>query len=58
MEGYRGPGANADVKLEGDAWVIGYFLVAGVDVMAMKIPVDTLIGVAPYAGIGARLGWL
>lgn len=58
MEGYRGPGANADVKLEGDAWLIGYFLVAGVDVMAMRIPVDTLVGVAPYIGIGARVGWL
>ena len=58
MEGYRGPGVSGDVRLEGDAWLIGYFLFAGVDVMAMQIPVDNMLGVAPFIGIGAKLGWL
>jgi hypothetical protein len=58
MTGYRGVGASSSVRLEGDVWVIGYFVTAGVDLMWMRIPVDNLIGVAPFIGGGAKFGWL
>jgi hypothetical protein len=58
MTGYRGAGGSASARLEGDVWVIGYFLTAGVDVMWMRIPVDNLVGLATFAGFGAKLGWL
>jgi hypothetical protein len=58
MTGYRGAGASGSARLEGDVWVIGYFLTAGVDVMWMRIPVDNLVGVATFAGFGAKIGWL
>jgi hypothetical protein len=58
LTGFSGPGASASVRLEGDAWVIGYFLTAGVDAMAMKIPVDSVVGMSPFLGFGAKFGWL
>jgi hypothetical protein len=58
LSGYRGVGASGDVRLEGDVWVIGYYVLVGVDAMAMRIPVDNLFGIAPFFGAGAKLGWL
>lgn len=58
MTGYRGAGASGSARLEGDVWVIGYFLTAGVDLMWMRLPVDNLVGVATFAGFGAKVGWL
>jgi hypothetical protein len=58
MTGYRGAGASGSARIEGDVWVIGYFLTAGVDLMWMRIPVDNLVGIAPFAGFGGKIGWL
>jgi hypothetical protein len=58
MTGYRGIGASGNARLEGDVWIIGYFLTAGVDLMWMRIPVDNLVGIATFAGFGAKFGWL
>lgn len=58
LTGFDGPGVSASARLEGDVWVIGYFLSAGVDLMYLSMPVDRAVGVMPFVGVGAKLGWL
>ena len=58
LTGYRGPGVSAGASLEGDLWVIGYFAEVGFDAMWMQMPVDHVAGIAPFIGIGGKLGWL
>ena len=58
LTGYSGPGVTADVRLEGDFFVIGYYIDIGVDAMWMQMPADHVVGVVPFIGIGGKLGWL
>ena len=58
LEGYQGPGLGVGAALEGDVWVIGYFVDVGIDVMTLKGPGDTIHGSTPYLMFGGKMGWL
>jgi len=58
LNGYDGPGLNAGAQIEGDIWVLGYFIDAGIDAMRLSMPVDSVTGTAPYVMIGGRVGWM
>jgi hypothetical protein len=58
IDGYSGMGLGAGAALEGDVWVIGYFLDAGIDVITLAGDDETLHGSHPYLMIGGKLGWL
>jgi hypothetical protein len=58
LDGYSGPGLGGGVALEGDLWVLGYFLDVGIDVMRLRGPDDTVHGSTPYLMVGAKMGWL
>ena len=44
--------------LEGDVWVIGYFVDFGMDVMRLSGPGDPIHGSTPYVMFGGKVGWL
>lgn len=58
LTGYDGPGFNAGAALEGDIWILGYFIDVGVDAMWMQMPADHVTGYSPHLMIGGRFGWL
>lgn len=58
LQGYAGPGLGGGAAIEGDLWVIGYFLDAGIDVMRLQGGNDVIHGSTPYLAIGAKMGWL
>jgi hypothetical protein len=58
LKGYQGPGIGAGVRLEANAWVIGYFVDLGIDAMALRMPADSVTGTSPFLLFGARVGWL
>lgn len=58
LTGYDGAGFNAGAAIEGDIWVFGYSLGVGMDAMWMTMPVDSVVGTAPYVMLGVRFGWL
>lgn len=58
MTGYAGLGLNGGAALEWDIGVIGFFVDAGVDVMYLSMPVDSVSGSAPYFSFGGKVGWL
>ncbi len=58
LTGYDGAGFNVGVALEGDIWVLGYFVDFGVDAVWMSMPVDSVVGTSPHVMFGGRFGWL
>lgn len=58
LDGYQGPGLGGGAALEGDLWVIGYFVDFGLDVMRLQGHGETVHGSTPYVMFGAKLGWL
>lgn len=58
LDGYQGLGLGGGAAIEGDLWVIGYFLDFGLDVMRLEGPKETIHGSTPYVMLGAKLGWL
>jgi hypothetical protein len=58
LDGYQGPGIGGGATLEGDLWVLGYFLDLGIDIMRLEGPGAPVHGSTPYVVIGAKLGWL
>ena len=58
IQGYQGPGLGAGAALEGDIWVIGYYMDVGLDVMTLAGPGDAIHASTPYLMFGAKVGWL
>lgn len=58
LTGYSGLGLNGGAALEWDIGVIGFSVDTGLDVMYLRMPVDSVTGTAPYLSFGAKLGWL
>ena len=58
IAGYSGPGIGGGAALEGDIWVIGYFVDFGIDVFRLTGPGETMRGSTPYVMFGAKVGWL
>jgi hypothetical protein len=58
IAGYRGPGIGGGAMLEGDLWVFGYFVTAGLDIMRLTGPGEPIRGSTPYVAFGIKLGWL
>lgn len=58
LDGYGGPGLGGGAALEGDLWVLGYFVDLGIDVMRLRGATDTVHGSTPYIMFGAKVGWL
>jgi hypothetical protein len=59
IAGYHGPGIGGGATLEGDLWVIGYFVDFGIDVLRLQGPQgDTIRGSTPYVMFGGKVGWL
>jgi hypothetical protein len=58
LDGYRGPGLGAGATLEGDLWILGYYVDVGIDVLHLDGPGEPVRGSTPYLVVGAKLGWL
>jgi hypothetical protein len=58
LDGFSGPGLGGAASLEGDLWVLGYFVDFGIDLMRLQGPEGTLRGSTPYLMFGAKVGWL
>jgi hypothetical protein len=58
IRGYGGPGIGGGAAIEGDLWVIGYFVDFGLDVFRLEGPGETLHGSTPYVMFGGKIGWL
>ena len=58
LDGYHGFGLGGGATLEGDLWVIGYYVDAGMDVMTLTSATDTIHGSTPYIMFGGKVGWL
>jgi hypothetical protein len=58
MTGYMGPGLAAGTRIEVNAWRMGAFVGVGYDLLAMRIPVDGLVGATPHGVFGFKVGWL
>jgi hypothetical protein len=58
IDGYAGPGMGGGAAIEGDLWVIGYFVDFGMDVLRLRSGDDVIHGSTPYIMFGAKLGWL
>ncbi len=58
IEGYVGPGLGGGAAIEGDVWIIGYFIDFGVDVMRLQGDHDAIHGSTPYIMFGGKVGWL
>lgn len=58
LDGYAGAGIGAAASLEGDLWIFGYYVDAGIDVMRLQGPGDTVRGSTPYLVFGGKFGWL
>lgn len=58
IDGYHGPGLGGGAALEGDLWLIGYFVDLGLDVMRLSGPGEPIRGSTPYVMFGGRVGWL
>jgi hypothetical protein len=58
IAGYAGPGLGGGASLEGDLWVIGYYVDFGMDLMRLSGPGDAIHGSTPYVMLGAKVGWL
>lgn len=56
--GHAGPGVSAGGGIEGNAWVLGYFLDAGLDAVWLRHGDANVVGTAPYLVLGAKVGWL
>jgi hypothetical protein len=55
---HAGPGLGGGAAIEGDLWLIGYYLDFGLDVMRLHGPSGTVRGSTPYIMFGGKLGWL
>jgi hypothetical protein len=58
LTGFRGLGATAGATLEADVGLFGYFVDAGVEVVHLTMPADSVTGAAPYFSFGVKGGWL
>jgi hypothetical protein len=58
LDGYSGPGLGGGGAIEGDLWILGYFMDVGIDVMRLHGPDGTIHGSTPYLMFGAKVGWL
>ncbi len=59
IDGYRGPGLGGGATLEGDLWVLGYYVDVGLDVFRLEGPGGEILhGSTPYLMFGGKLGWL
>ena len=58
LDGYSGPGLGAGAALEGELWVLGYYMDVGIDVLTLRGRDDTIHGSTPYVAFGGKLGWL
>jgi hypothetical protein len=58
LDGYAGPGLGGGAAIEGDLWVLGYFVDFGLDVLRMQGHDDVVHASTPYFMIGTKLGWL
>jgi hypothetical protein len=58
IQGYQGPGIGGGAALEGDLWVLGYYIDFGVDAMRLAGPGSAIHGTTPFVMFGAKVGWL
>lgn len=58
MDGHRGPGLGGGAALEGDLWILGYYVDAGLDVFRLSGPGGAVRGSTPYLMVGVKVGWL
>jgi hypothetical protein len=58
LDRYQGPGIGGGAALEGDLWILGYFLDLGMDLVHLRGPGPTVHGSTPYIMVGAKIGWL
>jgi hypothetical protein len=58
LDGYAGPGLGGGAAVEGELWVLGYFVDFGLDVMRLRGYQNVVHGSTPYFMIGAKMGWL
>jgi len=58
IQGYQGPGLGGGAALEGELWLIGYYVDFGLDVMRLAGPGDVIHGSTPYVMFGVKVGWL
>lgn len=58
INGYSGPGIGGGAGIEGDFFVIGYYVDFGIDAFRLSSEMDTLHGSTPYVMVGGRLGWM
>lgn len=58
LTGFTGYGVSGGATIELDLAWFGVYFITGVDVMHMAIPVDRVIGAAPYLSLGVKLGRL
>ncbi len=58
IDGYSGPGLGGGAAVEGDVWVIGYYVDFGLDVMRLSGPGEAIHGSTPYVMFGGKMGWL
>jgi hypothetical protein len=58
LANYHGFGLGGGATLEGDLWVIGYYVDVGADVMTLTSRDDTIHGSTPYIMFGGKVGWL
>jgi hypothetical protein len=60
IDGYSGPGVGGGAGIEGDAFVIGYYVDFGMDVFRLTSPQmdDAIHGSTPYVMVGSRFGWM
>ncbi|HEY5927034.1 MAG TPA: hypothetical protein VIV11_35345 [Kofleriaceae bacterium] len=58
LSDYAGPGIGGGVALEGDLWILGYYLDLGLDLLHLEGPGETIRGSIPYMMFGAKFGWL
>lgn len=58
LTGFMGPGFTAGARIEVDAWALGAFMGVGVDMLAMSMPVDRVVGATPHLSWGIKMGWM
>lgn len=58
LTGYAGFGVSGGATVELDLAFVGMYFDAGVDVMHMEMPADSVTGAAPYLSVGIKLGRL
>ena len=59
LAGFRGPGIGGGAGIEINAWVIGYYVDFGMDMMWLDGPNGNhIMGSMPYVMFGGKVGWL